>query len=148
MQKDLAKSFSREIARLIKEIDLYKEEASLWLVDGEVNNSAGTLALHLAGNLKSYIGASLGNTGYVRKREAEFSERNIPKAKLIENLKEASLIVEKTVGNLSAATLAAPFPNCPLGEGTSVQEFLLHLFWHLSYHQGQVSYHRRLLAKG
>lgn len=61
--------FIRDLNRLKKEIELYKDEANLWVVDGNIINSAGNLCLHLIGNLNTYIGAELGKSGYVRYRE-------------------------------------------------------------------------------
>jgi hypothetical protein len=34
----------------------------------------GNIALHIAGNLKTFTGAVLGGTGYVRQRDKELSE--------------------------------------------------------------------------
>ena len=51
----------------------------MWGVLDGTSNSGGNLALHLVGNLNTYFGKNLGNTGYVRNRMAEFADKNIPK---------------------------------------------------------------------
>ncbi len=90
--------FLRDLNKLKEEISLYKNENDLWAVKGDVKNSGGTLALHLIGNLKHFIGAQLGNTGYIRNRDKEFSDKNIPKEKILlwskEFLFRSSLLYE------------------------------------------------------
>src|SRR4051812_26911639 len=44
----------------------------------EPGNSFGNLVLHLSGNLNHFVGAQIGGTGYVRDREREFTEPNVP----------------------------------------------------------------------
>jgi hypothetical protein len=70
----------RHLAQLKKEITDYTNEDDLWKVEGEILNSAGTLCLHLCGNLQHFVGAVLGNSGYIRQRDEEFSLRNVPDA--------------------------------------------------------------------
>jgi hypothetical protein len=77
IKQPLALIFERDLNKLKEEINLYKEESNLWKIEKNISNSAGNLALHLIGNLHHFIGAVLGNTGYVREREKEFSAVNI-----------------------------------------------------------------------
>ncbi len=65
----LSEFFERDIIKLKEEIVLYKDETNLWKVENKISNSAGNLCLHLIGNLNHFIGATVGNTGYVRQRE-------------------------------------------------------------------------------
>ena len=44
----------RDLNKLKEEISLYKNENDIWILKGDVKNSAGTLALHLIGNLKHF----------------------------------------------------------------------------------------------
>ena len=39
--------FNRDLLRLKTEIDLYKDESKIWLVEENIANSAGNLCLHL-----------------------------------------------------------------------------------------------------
>jgi hypothetical protein len=68
------------LTKLKEELSAFKNETDLWHTQGDVKNSPGNLALHLTGNLKHFIGAQLGNTGYVRNRDKEFADKNIPRA--------------------------------------------------------------------
>ena len=75
----LQKLFTRDLNKLKAEIELYRNENNIWRTDKGIANSAGNLCLHLTGNLNAYIGAELGNTGYIRHRELEFSLKDIPR---------------------------------------------------------------------
>jgi hypothetical protein len=65
----------RDLRAAAREVEAYGSDAALWRAVPGVSNSGGMLALHLAGNLRHFIGAVLGGTGYVRDREAEFARR-------------------------------------------------------------------------
>ena len=69
----------RDLDRLAEQIRAYEDDASLWRVEGRTKNSGGTLARHLVGNVEHFVGAVLGGTGYVRDRDGEFSQRNLPR---------------------------------------------------------------------
>src|SRR5438067_3683862 len=70
---------ARDLRALRREIEAYPNERDLWQVQPGITNSAGNLALHLAGNLQYFVGAVLGGTGYVRDRDAEFKRRDVPR---------------------------------------------------------------------
>lgn len=127
------------------EINSYQNESNLWIINKDIKNSGGTLCLHICGNLKTYIGAELGKTGYIRNREMEFSEKNIPKEKLIENIKETIIAVTETLEKLNLEDYDKIYPQNVLGYEMTTGFFLIHLFGHLGYHLGQINYHRRLL---
>jgi uncharacterized damage-inducible protein DinB len=141
----LTKLFEQSIDRLIKEVESYNDEANLWKTDGTVNNSAGTLTLHLAGNLNHFIGAVIGENGYVRNRAAEFSLTDIPRADLVKSLEATKMVVTTSLQALRPAHLDLDYPLEVFGYVMSNGYFLTHLIGHLNYHLGQVSYHRRLL---
>jgi Protein of unknown function (DUF1572) len=101
MQESLLKLFQRDILNLYKEIELYEDESKIWEILGGTSNSGGNLALHLMGNLNTYLGKNLGNTGYVRNREAEFADKNIPKEILLKSIEEVNLVVSKVLENLT-----------------------------------------------
>jgi uncharacterized damage-inducible protein DinB len=143
--KALTELFERDLQKLKAEINLYKDEDNLWLVKEGISNSAGNLCLHLLGNLNHFIGATLGNTGYVRHREDEFSLKNILRQDIVMNIENCMLIVKGTLLKLTEDDLEKEFPLEKHGTIVSTKEMLLHLFGHLSYHLGQINYHRRLL---
>ena len=81
--KEFAEIVGRELDRLSELIASYRDPDSLWNVTGDAQNPPGTLALHLAGNLEHYVGAVLGDTGYLRDRVAEFADRDVPKEEIL-----------------------------------------------------------------
>jgi uncharacterized damage-inducible protein DinB len=137
--------FQRDLDRLQAEIGLYQTEANLWRVGGQVANPAGNLCLHLIGNLNTYLGAHLGGTGYVRHREREFTDRDVPRAELLARLAATRQMVEQVLGQLTPAQLAEEYPVPVFDHPMTTEYFLAHLLGHLNYHLGQVNYHRRLL---
>lgn len=143
--ESLKSLYNRDLNKLKTEIEAYQKEENLWKTDQNISNSAGNLCLHLVGNLNHFFGATLGNSGYVRNRELEFSLKNIPRAELIEKVEGTLDIVIKTLGQLSANDLEKEYPLEALGYKMTTEYFLVHLFGHLSYHLGQINYHRRLL---
>jgi uncharacterized damage-inducible protein DinB len=137
--------FARDIDKLYKEIGSYHDENKLWVIDKNILNSGGNLCLHLVGNLNTYIGAILGNSGYVRDRDLEFSQKNIPKAELLKKIADTKTVVETTLGKMSATQLDEEYPSKVFDYNMTTEYFLVHLAMHLDYHLGQINYHRRLL---
>ena len=143
----IAELLSRDLAKLKEEIGLYQSSDALWIVDGEIKNSAGNLCLHLCGNLQHFIGAILGKTSYIRNREAEFSTKNMAKDSLLNEIEATIRSVEQTLATLSDGALEIQYPQDVLGKPMTTGYFLIHLQGHLNYHLGQINYHRRLLDK-
>ncbi len=136
----------RELRSLRLELEAYPDERLIWSLPPGLPNSAGTLALHLAGNLRHYIGALLGGTGYVRNRDEEFSARGLPRAVLLDHIAEAETAIRATLPGLTETRLSQPFPEAIRDYHLETGEFLIHLAVHLGYHLGQVSYHRRIVT--
>ena len=143
----LKKLYLRDLEKLKMEISLYKTEEKIWHIEKQILNSAGNLCLHLVGNLNTYIGKELGNTGYVRNRDLEFSQKDVPKAELVKKVEDTMLVIEKTMSQLKEDQLKEEYPVLVFREKTSTEYMLIHLATHLGYHLGQVNYHRRLLDR-
>lgn len=145
LTQTLQNLFRRDLDKLKQEIETYKSEQAIWLTDKNIPNSSGNLCLHLCGNLSHFIGAQFGETGYIRNRDLEFSDKNVLKEELIIKIDETIAAVEKGLSNISDEQLAQDFPIIVFEEKTSTEWMLVHLATHLSYHLGQVNYHRRML---
>lgn len=139
--------FKRDLNRLKQEIELYQNESQIWTVQKGITNSAGNLCLHVVGNLNTYIGATFGNTNYARNRELEFSLKDIPKMELIRKIEETSIVVDRSLDKLTEKELLMEFPLLVFETTTSTEFMLIHLTTHLTYHLGQINYHRRLLEE-
>ncbi len=146
MKEALIALFERDIDKLATELSLYANEHDIWALKGEISNSAGNLCLHLIGNLNHFIGAVLGETGYLRNREAEFSTKDVSIAHILTQIEATKATVTGTLQNLSTEDMDQDFPVAFLGKVSKTGYVLLHLLSHLSYHLGQINYHRRLVS--
>ncbi len=137
--------FDRDLKKLAQEIAAFQSQANLWKKQGAIPNSAGNLCLHLIGNLKTYLGANLAGTGYVRERDLEFSLSHVPQHELLEQIEQTRLVVGQALKKLTPPDLDEPYPFQVFDFPMTTGYFLVHLAMHLSYHLGQINYHRRLL---
>ena len=143
--ESLCSLYHRDLSKLIVEIKAYQNEENLWKLDKNISNSAGNLCLHLIGNLNHFIGAQLGNTGYVRHRELEFSLKDIPRTELIEKIEATIKMIDSVLPQLNEEDLKKEYPLIVFEDTMTTDYFLIHLIAHLDYHLGQINYHRRLL---
>ncbi len=141
---DIRRMLLRELATFRREVELFPDDESLWSAAPGVTNSAGNLALHIAGNLRHFVGAVLGNTGYVRDRDAEFATRAGPRAAVVKTLEAAEAEVGSTLARLDDAALAMPYPKPPKGVEVTTLRWLIHLASHAAFHLGQAGYLRRI----
>ncbi|MBW1297874.1 DinB family protein [Aquimarina litoralis] len=137
--------FDRDLTKLKAEINAYSKEENLWIETKEISNSAGNLCLHLIGNLNTYIGAEFGNTGYIRQRDLEFSLKDVPRSEMIASIDEVKEIVDTALDEITPEDLQKEYPRILMDKNPSTQRFLVHLTTHLTYHLGQINYHRRIL---
>ena len=143
----LSELYERDLNKLREEIELFTDETDLWTTSGGITNSAGNLCQHLTGNLRHFLGAVLGGSGYVRDRDAEFAAKGTTKADLLADIDAAAASVKDTLGKLTDEDLAKTYPIEVFGRPMTTGYFLVHLATHFNYHLGQINYHRRLLAK-
>lgn len=146
LKESLKTLFIRDLNKVKFEIEQYQNDKNIWRVENPVSNSAGNLCLHLVGNLKTFIGAELGKTGYIRNRELEFSLKDVPRNELIKQLEETIEAVNYSIDQLTEEDLENDYPEIKvLEDDRSVKYMLIYLSSHLAYHLGQINYHRRLL---
>lgn len=145
--EDVLTLFTRDLNRLKTEISQYQDEANLWKLDGAVSNSAGNLCLHLIGNLQTYFGSVYGNTGYVRDREKEFSDKAVPREQLLFMIAETEAMLMRVLPTISQEQLEEDYPMPVFDHSMKSGYYFIHLAVHLGYHLGQINYHRRLLDK-
>ena len=141
---ELAWLFSRDLARLKKQIDEFADDDGLWTVLPGVTNSAGNLALHLEGNLREYVGRQLGGIEYQRKRDLEFSQKGLTKTEILSRLTELGQVIPSVIESLTSEQIDSEYPSVVLDAPMSTQQFLIHLYGHLNWHLGQIDYLRRM----
>jgi uncharacterized damage-inducible protein DinB len=138
--------FEQNLSKLHEEISQYPDDSSLWVVKDGIKNSGGNLCLHLTGSLQHFIGNVIGESGYIRNRDAEFTLKNISKHKLLNEIENTKVAVKDALEQTSKNELAKNYPLPLNGETVTTEFFLLHMLAHLNYHIGQINYHRRLLG--
>ncbi|NJD19843.1 MAG: DinB family protein [Gemmatimonadetes bacterium] len=145
---DFAFILGRDLDALAAQIERYPDDASLWRVAETPANPTGTLTLHVVGNLRHYVGAVLGGSGYRRDREREFSRRDLGRKELVDLVRACRAEVVPVLQGLGEEALSGDYPgDLPTSmHGATTQRFLLHLAGHFMWHLGQADYHRRLLA--
>lgn len=136
----------RELQTFAREIALFPEDELVWQTRPGVANAAGNLALHACGNLQHFVGAVLGGTGYVRRRDEEFATGTRTRAELVADLTATSDVVARTLGGKTLADFPEVFPADLAGSRLPTALFLVHLEAHLAFHLGQAGYLRRVLT--
>lgn len=146
MKEWITNVITRELKALRREIESYPGEDVLWDVRPGISNPGGNLALHLAGNIQYFIGNVLGKNGYVRNRDAEFADKDVPRAELLREIDNAIAAVQTGMSRITESDLAKPYPEVVGGVSSTTGAFLAHFATHLAYHLGQVDYHRRIFT--
>lgn len=146
MTDDVRRILVRELEALAREVELFPDDDTLWRTVPGITNSAGNLALHACGNLKHFVGAVLGGTGYARERPAEFATRSGRREDVARQVRETAEVVTKALAGVPASALDAPYPEPHDGVQLPCGRFLLHLCVHLAFHLGQAGYLRRSLT--
>ena len=146
MSKELAALFARDIERLMQELRAFPDTESIWKTAPGVSNAAGTLALHVEGNLREYIGRQLGQIAYTRDRPHEFSARGVARDEVVARLEAVKASIPAVIAALTNEQLNAIYPENVLKTPLSTRQFLMHLLGHLNYHLGQVDYLRRFVT--
>ena len=145
LMQTLQRLFKRDLLKLRNEVESYISEERIWYVEKSISNSAGNLCLHLVGNLNTYIGSVIAKTNYIRNREQEFSLRYVPKQELLQMIDDTIEVVQDALKLVTEEDLTQEYPILVFTEKTTTEFMLVHLATHLSYHLGQINYHRRLL---
>lgn len=139
--------YEKDLGRLSKEINAYQNEKYFWILEGTINNTGGNLCLHICGNLQHFFGSIIGKSSYVRNRDDEFNLKNIPKSELLSEIEKAREAVILGFDNLDESLLDQTFPVNVFDYDMTYSYFITSLYAHLSFHMGQINYHRRILSK-
>jgi uncharacterized damage-inducible protein DinB len=143
----VAAILDRELRTLAREVMAYPDEGALWRTPEGITNSAGTLVLHLTGNIRHFLGARLGGTDFERDRAAEFSTREVPRATLLRHIEEARVAVRAAARRTPDERQDEDFPEVVGGVRVATGDYLIHLVAHFAYHLGQLDYHRRFVTR-
>jgi hypothetical protein len=144
---DLASLFGRDLSKMLEHVRAFPSDEAFWEIPPGITNSAGTLTLHIDGNLREYIGRQLGGVSYTRDRPAEFSARGVSRDVLLARMVELCAFIPPIIAGLSEAQLEALHPEPVFDAPMQTRWFLLHLYGHLNWHRGQLDYLRRIVIR-
>lgn len=142
MLNELRTLFRRDLEGVRTQLESYPDDSAPWAHVAGCPNPGGTLVLHVVGNLRHFVGAGIGGSGYVRERDAEFATRGLPRRELLALIDSAIREVDDALAGLDAGALERP-ATLPTGAEVTTTQWLLHLLTHLTFHLGQLDYHRR-----
>ncbi|WP_316749746.1 DinB superfamily protein [Pedobacter gandavensis] len=145
-KQDYIHIYERDLQRLISEIEAYPQSQQMWLTATGITNTAGHLAQHLIGNLRTFVCAPMGGFPYERDREAEFKAVRFTDEALLKELYALKADVQTSIERVEDLNAAYPVQIKEVYEGQTNDFMLCHLLAHLAYHTGQINYHRRLLT--
>ena len=135
--------YGKELDKLKNEINTYESDDLIWKQADGIQLTGGNLCLYMAGNLQHYIGAMIGDSGYIRNKEAELKAKNVSKERLMEEIENTRQVVVDTLEQVSKAELLKIFPTKDFEEPVTTEYYLVHLLNNFCYHLGQIHFHRK-----
>ena len=119
-------------------------DGQLWWRANEESNAIGNLVLHLCGSTRFYIGHCVGNSGYVRNRDAEFAEQGpVAKEELLARLNAAVAEADRVLSSFNPAQLGNTTDRT--SKATTYAELILNQVLHFTAHTGQIVYATKLI---
>jgi len=135
--------YGKELDKLKNEINTYESDDLIWKQADGIQLTGGNLCLYMAGNLQHYIGAMIGDSGYIRNKEAELKAKNVSRERLMEEIENTRQVVVDTLEQVSKAELLKIFPTKDFEEPVTTEYYLVHLLNNFCYHLGQIHFHRK-----
>jgi uncharacterized damage-inducible protein DinB len=119
-----------------------------WRKPYPYGNSVGHLVLHLTGNLNYYIGARVAETGYVRDRDREFTEKQPPsKEEALRAFDRTIAMVVATIRKQDAVDWGKAYTAEREPEAANRFHIFVRCAGHAYHHVGQIVYLSRELAR-
>ena len=114
----------------------------IWMRHSDSENAVGNLVLHLAGNVRQWIGFGVAGMPNIRDRDSEFAARGGEQAgqRLSAVVTEAAAVLR----NLDPNDLAAE--TTVQGYTITKMEAIYHVVEHFSQHTGQIIFATKLLT--
>ena len=138
--------YGKELDKLKNEINAYESDELLWKSVEGAQVTGGNLCLFIAGNLQHNIGAMIGDSGYIRNKEAELKARNVSRERLMEEIENTRQVVVDTLEQVSKSELLKVFPTKDFEEPVTTEYYLVHLLNNFSFNLGQMHMHRKTVS--
>jgi uncharacterized damage-inducible protein DinB len=143
----LAAYYEYVAAHLHKWVDPVSKE-QFWRKPYPYGNSIGHLVLHMTGNLSYYIGARVAETGYVRNRDREFTEKQPPsKEEALWAFDRTIAMVVATIRKQTAEDWGKTYTAEREPEAKDRFQIFVRCAGHAYHHVGQIVYLSRELAR-
>jgi uncharacterized damage-inducible protein DinB len=130
----------KKLASGVHELAAPLSDHQFWRKPFLFGNSFGHLVLHVTGNLNYYIGAQIGQSGYVRDRPREFTESSpLSKAETLKRFDEAIEVVLQAIHRQSPEDWSTAYT----GSGSDARDrfdMVLQCATHLHHHIGQMMF--------
>lgn len=139
--------YTLEINRLKNEIAAFEADELLWKQPDAQLTPAGNTCLFITGTLQHFIGNMIGDSGYIRNKEAEMKARNLSRERLVEEIENMRQVVVDTLEQVTKSDLIKIFPTNEFEEDVTTEFYLIHLLKTLSFHIGQISILRQLVSE-
>jgi uncharacterized damage-inducible protein DinB len=143
----LAAYYEYVAAQLHKWVDPLSNE-QFWRKPYPYGNSVGHLVLHMTGSLNYYIGARVAETGYVRDRDREFTEKQPPsKETALQAFDRTIAKVVATIRKQQPADWGKAYTAEREPEAKDRMQIFVRCAGHAYHHVGQIVYLSRELAR-
>jgi uncharacterized damage-inducible protein DinB len=121
-------------------------DEQIWMREAETQNAVGNLVLHLCGNVRQWIIASVGGRPDTRVRDAEFAARGgISPAELKQRLSatvaEAAAVIDAVTAERLRETIRVQVFD------VTVLEAIYHVVEHFAMHTGQIIFVTKVFTK-
>lgn len=117
----------------------------IWTRPNDVSNAIGNLVVHLNGNVRQWIVASIGGVSFDRDRPAEFAQREpLATESILAELRQAVEQANEVVAGLGEERLLERIT--VQGYEVSVLAAVFHVVEHFSLHTGQIVYQTKILT--
>jgi uncharacterized damage-inducible protein DinB len=119
----------------------------VWARGSDNENAVGNLILHLAGNVRQWIGSGVAGRENVRDRDSEFAARGRVSSDELRTLlrttvDEAVAVIEKLTPDRLGETIRVQ------SYDVTVLQAVYHVVEHFSHHTGQIIFATKLLTGG
>ncbi len=119
-------------------------DGQIWWRANEGSNSIGNLVLHISGATRWFIGHGVGESGFVRNRDAEFAEQGpMPKEALFAHLDFAISEADRVLSEFDPARLQDTTDR--VGRSVSYAELIFNHVLHFTTHAGQIVFATKLI---
>jgi uncharacterized damage-inducible protein DinB len=143
----LAAYYGYVAAQLHQWVDPLSNE-QFWRKPYPYGNSVGHLVLHMTGNLNYYIGARVAETGYVRDRDREFTDKQPPaKQSTLQAFDRTIAMVVDTIRKQTANDWGKAYTAEREPEARDRMQIFVRCAGHAYHHVGQIVYLSRELAR-